>query len=188
MPPLPRTSASSSEPRSSSRQRGRRVLPSDDAGDVVARARTPGSPRRTLCPLSVTGRPPSCSASSRARRMSSRSSALRRWSRGVSTCTANHSAWTRAAIRRVARTSRAALGAGPDAHQQPLARRPRSRGCPARPCSRASARPPARRCAGAPARAARSGCPCGRSARSRGPPARARRPCPRAAAAAGRRA
>ena len=79
-------------------------------------------------------------------------------------------------------------GARPDAHQQPLRRRPRSPGSPAPPCSRASARPPARRCGAARARGARSGFPCGRTARSRARPARGRRPCPREAAAAACRA
>src|SRR3954447_7145590 len=45
--------------------------------------------------------------------MSSRASGPSRWSRGVSTWAAIQSAWRRAAMRRVARTSRTAVGLGP---------------------------------------------------------------------------
>ena len=84
------------------------------------------------------------------------------------------------AMRLAARTSRADERARADADEHALAASARSARSRARAGSRASARPRARRCGAAPARAARSGCPCGRSCRRASlRPARAGRPCPR---------
>ena len=123
MPPLPRTSASSSEPREQLRQRGRAGLADDDAVDVVL-ARVRQDLLGDALPAQRDGAPAELLGELERPQDVLALRALSRWSRGVSTCTAIHSACSPRGHAPRRPDEPAGAGARADAHQQPLARRP----------------------------------------------------------------